>query len=102
MQLLNKHNWGFCFENEGLAELLRRDTEAWDGFWSQENANLIIDANTDRFREEIEGTVAQIQAGWYMADAVLAGQAFAHFWDVLMAPVEGGNEEDKGVETLQE
>lgn len=64
-----------------------RDSNAWGDFWSQENAIDIIDLNTERFEEEIENTVSQMLEGWSAGDAVMAGSAFAHFWDVLMTPL---------------
>lgn len=67
--------------------MLVRDSNAWTDFWSQENAIDIVDSNTDRFQDEVEITVSQILEGWSVGDAVMAGSAFAHFWDVLMTPI---------------
>ena len=73
-----------CHEDEDISELLNQDAESWAAFWELEEADEIFEINSERYREEIDTTIEQMLAGWAHGDAVMAGQAYGHYWDVLM------------------
>ena len=64
--------------------MLGNDGECWNNFWEMENADEIFDLNSERFSEEIEATIEKILTGWEYGDAIMAGRAYGHFWDVLL------------------
>ena len=84
VQTLNEHNWVECHADPALSELLMKDAESWGVFWEMEDAEALVDFNSDRFEDEINSTIAEILYAWGEADAVTAGKAYGHFWDTLM------------------
>ena len=73
VQLLNEYNWVHCHNNEELSELLQKDANSWGAFWEQENAEEIMDHNSELFKEEVDCTVEEILTAWELGDAVTAG-----------------------------
>lgn len=70
---------------EGLSQLLIDDSDRYNAFWSQSNADDIASENYWRHEAEIIAIFEDIKEAWEHADAPMAGWAYGQFWNLLMS-----------------
>ena len=86
IQILDRHNWATCMENDELADLIKRDVEWWLTFWAKPDAKEIIAANSQE--PELGGVIYRMQEAWDDQDYEIAGGLYGEMWGLLIGMPE--------------
>jgi len=63
-----------------------------------EDAEAIVDMNNEKYAKEVEETIDAILMNWELGDAMMAGRAYGHFWDMLMTYPAPADYDNRGKE----
>lgn len=82
--ILDIFNWAPCMDNKGIQKLTDKNTENWESFWSQPDAQQIVQENIKKNEEAVGVAILSLQASWKYGDFVSAGKNYSEFWGLLM------------------